>query len=1533
MDYTIFIMKKRIGLIGLLAAGASALTLAACGSEADPQVRVNQAEIAKAQKEITTLKESLDASKKSLEEAVANLNKYLKIEQISANGDAIASLEAKIKELQDASNTSINDKVDEIIEALEAKADKDALTEAINNFNQAVGTKAEAEALNALENAVDNIKANYATNEALNNKVAELEATLAAKADLEQAIGRIKAIEDALASEYVKSSDYQTAIDKLNGIDLSFAESLVDIDSDIASIKDQITALETAKATVEKVEELEKSLNDKTKALQDKLDLIDAEIGSIKLDDNDEIISIQDQINTINEKIGNVYLDQNNEFISLQEQIDEIKTQIGDYSNSNELKELKADLVYKLSDSYATFQDEMAEIRVTLTEKYHKNVEKLFLEIQKQYNHEMTGSLYKGITLITLAKDAEEAKATEAHYEILINNYINPAKFELKKELDLEIIKAIDERIDIPSGYNNQTIREKLTAEVEAVKWFDDDKLEEFVITKEDDDQTQKAKSVAYKEATQELIDLMDCAVAKGETIDAFLEVYNTVRTSINTKLADDAYQEAKTEFISILDEEIYDLDEYYNCKNIDIEIIEINPSTNEETKHTINDLIDQFITDFDALTLVEHEVDDYLSLDSHIKTELGKVNTGATKLVNMNAKIYDSTSGTTDLDAFNLEVKDVLDYINYAKLNSSILKADEQLQADKALVDLYIVKAKAYDELIKYCNDGVQTVENLLENTDVYPEERNTIKALIGAIHKYGNYITADLVIEKPETTGTDTGAGTDTAPEATVKSVAEQLAEDKFAADLLVQRANTYLNIYNYICANSVGLNSYIDNKTAKVNQESPNLFVADLKTKFKAEYADLIVPEKFDKVIKDFATIKEFTDYETSIIGDGGVLDLIKKNVDTFANILVIDNVAKETINNFTNLSTEYKNAFIDNFKAYATYDTNKDNTKEFATKDAFDTYYTNTVKDKIDNIVKVAQYENSLIGKRNSVDAAINTAFTDEKITEDVKTYLLAVIDNIYSVNTTVTTEKVDNVDKLVTSQTIAADATDAVIAKLQAVEDAITTFYNVDEAALALSVRLDTYKANQKKIFLSTYYKYRDDEEYALDPADVGKYNGFNQAALEAWEEYDDDFDNKIDEITYEYVVPTENITYETFTQFVASLLTIDTIGNRYTGIETWYSLNTEENPKAGMFYTITAKFEELDALKVEDCRTYFIGKLEEYKDALKALVTSEEYKGNLENLFDVNKGSINGEYGKTTNLIITKYEDSVKALDQEYQTAINAYRNTALTTLDTMYNTYCTDNPTLASKFEHAYNKLKTILSANKHTYMSGEDEVSEDWSEEIIDSVLDDAETAFEYIIILDYKDNKLLDIDGLRDSAIEAKPEIASYLNSLYDKYSAILSPNSYSHIVEDKTVEELWTTDIVDTIYAEAEAAFENAYKGYLKELLENKCDSYNNLANSVNTDYIYAAALSNINSAQTDADALAAYNAGDLEMAKDAYLKLLIDYYNENVSEAADKDLFASIYNEGAMTINNATSTNDVESAYSDAHEAMETYLQD
>ena len=102
-------MKKRIGLMSLLAVAITATTLTSCGgSNNDAQVKQNQTNITKVQKEVKTLQESLDTTKAALEESLNKLNTYLKIEQIAANGDAIASLEAKIKQIQETSAASLS---------------------------------------------------------------------------------------------------------------------------------------------------------------------------------------------------------------------------------------------------------------------------------------------------------------------------------------------------------------------------------------------------------------------------------------------------------------------------------------------------------------------------------------------------------------------------------------------------------------------------------------------------------------------------------------------------------------------------------------------------------------------------------------------------------------------------------------------------------------------------------------------------------------------------------------------------------------------------------------------------------------------------------------------------------------------------------------------------------------------------------------------------------------------------------------------------------------------------------------------------------------------------------------------------------------------------------------------------------------------------------------------------------------------------------------------------------------------------------
>lgn len=1448
-------MKKKIGLISLFAAGLSAVALTGCDGS-DPS-KADQSEVNKVSEEVKALQTSLNEAKSSLEESISKINLYLRIEQITANGDAIASLEQKIEQLR-------------------------------------TSTESTAE-------------------------------TLAPKETLDAAIVRLQAVETSLSTEYVKKENYDTAIAELTSISASLQAAVGDVITDgdsVLSLQAQITRLEAAKATVARLEAVEALLNTKTKELQDKIDLITAEIGEIAKDDNDEIISVQAQIDEINAKIGAILLDDNQQIISLQAQIDDIRHQIGDYGGSSELKKLKGDLVYKLSDSYATFQDEMTELRVLLTETYHKNVESLFLDIQKKYNHEMSASLYEGITLIILSQNAQEATETEAEYEVLINNYINPAKFELIKNLDLAIIASIDSTIDVASGSGNLTVRQKLTNEVNAVEWFET-LPEEFKINDDDDDDTRREKTLAYKAATQAKIDLMNAAVAKAETIYDFLTQYNTSRASIIQSLSAANYSEAKAAFVKILDEEIYDLTAYYDCENINIDVTEIDPTTQTEVQKTYNDLEYEYLMDSEELGLILAEVADYIALNNYVNQELEKVNIGNGKLAYVASKV---DGLVTELTKFNAQVNTVIDYTNYAKLNNTIAKSSAQLAEDKAIVDLYITKGKAYDQLIKYCNDSITSVSDTLKTSTEEEAEKATVNTIIGGIHQYANYITADLVIAVP-------ADNTDTS----IKSVSQQLQEDKAAADLLVKRAATFKHIYDAINANTLqlqGLVAYIDNKTTAVNQGDTNLFTAELKTKFKAEFTDYAVASKYDIAIKDYTTQQQFTNYEELLLKDGGKLDLIKKNVDVFANILVIDNTAKTTINGHADLSSDYKAAFIANFEDYATYETNNTNTKDFATKAAFDTYYTDTVKSMIDNIVKVAKYENDLTNKAKAVGDKVVQAYSNNKISESVEIYLILVSASIYLDNTSVT---VTDEDELVTKQTIESDAYTTVAAKLTAVQDAITTFNNIDVAAKLLETKLNSYKQTQEDIFLNTNYRYRDDEVYAPE-ADYNKYHAYNQAALNAWLEYEDEFDDKIDEITYEYEVPTSEteLNYDSFVNFMSGLESPSTIGDRYNGIELWYTENTQENPEAGMLYTIKAKYEELDSQILDECKEFFIGELEALKDELKALVSSEDYKGNLENIFVVNKGIINGEYGTTTSSIIYNYEQGVSALETEFGKAIKSYRTNALLSLLEMYNAYKADYPDneYVTRFTTIYDKYNTTLSASEYSYIVDEEIKKEAWTEEIIDGLLSKAEEEFEYVTIIAYKNDKLLDLDTEYTNYTTLKPEYSDLYQQIYFKYFSIINRDKYIHVVDEEEVEDFWTKDIIDELYDATIDEFDNAYKNKVLNDLDAKYEDLStNVFYSVDLDSAYDQIRGQIEDA-TDEDMVdSLYAAGVLTMAKVAYKGQLEDFYQENLEFVPDfsAEDYEGAYNDGIEAINNATTEELVETAYDAAVDNMYDYI--
>ena len=1889
-------MKKKIALLSLLAVGATAVTLTSCGgSNNDEQVKQNQTNITNVQKEVKTLEDSLNSTKSALEEAIAKLNTYLSIEKITTNGDAIASLEAKIQQLQKSSDDSIAKEVKALSDALALKvaktdydeaiasindtvltlathteltsaiatinenmealasdedlaeavktindtivtlakdadltaavktinetvstlatktelesaiktvsdavtaldnkaATKEALEAAVKTINETVATlatKAELEAAvktinettatlatktelesaiktvsdaitaldnkaatktelesaiktvsdavtaldnkaatkEALEAAVKTINetvATLATKTELETAVKNLEDKLATKADLNAAIDRIKAIEDSLKTDYVKVEDYTKAITELTAIDseikLSMGTVLKDETGKVISLQDQISDLEKAKATVEKLQELEKKLDDKVLIFTEQINNIQAEIGEIAKNDDEEIISLQDQINTINEKIGSIDLDENGEFISLQTQIDEIKSQIGDFSSSKELKDAKSDLVFELTMFYSEFEDEMDDMENELS-NYLTPIEinTLFTPIQREFDHEMRGYLYKGITQIILSANEDEALKAKNEYEILLRNYIYPALFQLSQQSNLAYIDALSDAINIKSGEKeyDRTIREKYVAEINAVKWFTETELEQYELTEEDSEDEKMEKAAAYKEATDAKIAQIEAAYAVVMNIDGFLTNYNNAVTQINTDLAgdeiSDPHKDAREAFIALLNSsDIYHLDEYYKCKNVDIKVDVFNPTTQTYDKVEVLDIIHRKSLDDEAIELVLQEATDYLELYKYIDEQYTKVSSSiknvADKITNKESELvtfkndlfknadynnYATLESTIDKSAAQLKADKekvdlnilqvkaynesltnalnakasiaLLSYIPYAEENNEIVKinalidgvsnykdyinvlveaiptdsTDETLKTieakkteDKAVFDLYVSKATAYNSAIKYANEKAEFVSgkdkneklnyqyitdtekdtikgkitaipqydnyitaelvmaraadattpklvseqldgdkaaidllisqatsydtvlgkanalarrikdyllkipntdeaperesivklvkaipvyaNYIENADyqknetantaeialyeakakeynkilsdasklveyitgikedsdpeeynlafVSNEDKEKIVAAINAIPKYANYITANLVIDREKDATTpmlvseqygkdfaalslirdqadayddnlefadETKAGVKAltnivekeiteinklidaivkyesyignekytekknsdydaidlysekadaydgiiayaklqiakvgtifnvdhieidAENKTItdlitaipqyanyitadlviknaegienpkKTIEDQFNADKASIDLLVTRATVFRNIFDAVDA----LNKYITEKTTvKEGENGINLFTDELKAKFKAEYADYAVATKYDEAIKLFTTTEAFTLYEELITdNEDGSLTLIKKNVDTFADILVDVNTATAKIEAYTNLSQNYKDAFETNFLDYATYETNNENTNseqnKFDELSDFDTYYNNT-KIFIDNVLAVAEYEDKLIAKFNSVLDNIDAAKTAGKITSDVADYLALIAADIYDTDTSVTE---DANKKLVTKTTIEATAYATAEAKLKAVDDAITTFYNIDVAIKNLSSKLYTYKDAQESNFLGVNYLFRDDEKYAA-AEDYNKYGGYNQAALTAWNKYLPDFDKEIDGIKYSYTVPTEatDFTYDNFTTYMASLLTPEVIGNRYNQIELWYEENTEEKPKAGMYYTITAYYEKLDAENVPGCRTYFINLLGTYKDVNVALTSSTEYKAKLLNTYNNYVKMLNNDYGVTTTSLIMTYESGINQLNTILLEATMKYKASKLTDLETLANTYKTTYPLQEENISITY---KTYVEKINATDVDTESE---------IDAIYNDAVKAFE--------------------------------------------------------------------------------------------------------------------------------------------------------------------------------------------------------
>jgi len=891
------------------------------------------------------------------------------------------------------------------------------------------------------------------------------------------------------------------------------------------------------------------------------------------------------------------------------------------------------------------------------------------------------------------------------------------------------------------------------------------------------------------------------------------------------------------------------------------------------------------------ARNIVDNKIEFYIDTEQNI----------------INAKFIKEDEQT----AINALINGVPAYANYINDKLTTDKIAEKVAADKLAVDNYVTAVGGYNGILGYINADTTgkkaVVDGILANTQQEASEKSTITTAMTGIPVYKNYFGTVKVEE--------------TTRQLTAEEIQAQALKDKAAVDLLVTRAQVFKDIYDAVNAPDAkdGLVAYIDGLSSGYTADlSKGQFTTELKNKFKAQFTDLAVAAKFDEVVKDFTTDADFTAYKNSIIGAAatdttpaivGKLPLIKKSATVFCDILKYVNTNEDYINDtitfsqFTGDYEIYAQAFINNFIALQDYDAYMTAIKDFTTEDAFDTYYGTNIKTFIDNVVKVAKYENKLLDNVNFVKEAISNAQDPQAvptIKTNAATYLTNVVKSIYAEYTAVT--KADN--KYTTKTTIEDNANAEPKSQLDAVDAAIQKLYEADIAAANLSTNLTNYINEQRDSFFTNYYMYKDDAIYR-GTNELNQFGGYNQAALEAWNAYIGEIQEYRLEKEYKYTIPTES-TYTTFTSFIEKVAVPTSIASRFDAFKLWYSEDTAENPKGGKVYEIIAKYEELDAKKVPAAKEYFLGEFKKLYDGYYATISDANSKTTLTASYDQYRSMIGSDYGSTTTTIIMFYLNGVTALDNTYNSAVTIYRSAKLSALESKYNNEKAD---ISQYTIEAYTKA----------YNNGIDAIK-------ADTVLTEAQvdTAYNAAVAAMNTQKELDAYKTTKRTALET-----SY-NTNVTNYSSSEAAFTTAKNTGVDAINEATSTTAVDTAYNTAISAMNTtiseyktsykttlgtAYATYGQNPAENITTAYNNGLTAIEG----AATESAVETACTDAIAamLAEYKTSYKTTLGTAY-----GTYGQNPAEN-----ITTAYNNGLTAIDGATTKKEVEDAYDAAVDAM------
>ena len=889
--------------------------------------------------ELNTEKEELDKKISDLDDSVKEtLKSYATVEALEAKlNTAKEELAAEIGTSVDELDEKISALDNSVKETLKSYATVEALQTELNTAKEElaseIGTSVDEldKKISDLDDSVKETLKSYATVEALNAAIARIEALEATVADLnagtvtdselENAVQTLSGIDEDLQDQIDSlkdsSDDYSTRIQALETAKGTIDNSITKINGTLTAYNTRITSLETLVGTLQNngtnyeksIEDLKKADEDFTTTIANLTTLsatkqeLTNNIAALNLVDqnlqaaiDDAKAELQEKDKDLDSKISNILTTLDNH----EQAIKDLLTAIGESSQGvtnlledfygEDTKQAKGAYVYELSQVYADYQEQLAEVKEELIKTYtvdgvikdedSKFINELYNRLYATSNHEMQGHLYKGIEFITLAATEEDAKAAYTEYEEKLESFINEARFEISKEIlrqqvakysympadtQTAILKQIEDikyvtadtyemsASEIDDYYNMRvntiTIYATRAANIESA-YSQKKTVKDLISALTNITPQEKDRLIGLADDSVSIESFMELgeALEMDESI-LVKETYEAALTSIGKLFADD-----KAELILLGQQALgYDYARAYNATAL-TSIEELQKlATQSENLLTVVETINEVPVLDDYLDCAKAE--DVTSLYNDNKAQMDIYVYEATKydaLLDHNNTNYNYlntllVSITSDEKTSILKkVTSVVVFDAYFNDTFETTKAiDEKLAEDKAYVDLLVAQASAYEAARSY---DIGYEEYVADLTSITSDEKKTINGLIKGTVSYDMYIEAIDTIDEVQTKlssdkkaigliyeqakAYDIARGYDISNEATITALQTITSDEKTAINKLINETVLY---NNYI-------NENLDTKTKIDEQVDADIKAIDLIVAQATAYNDV-------------------------------------------------------------------------------------------------------------------------------------------------------------------------------------------------------------------------------------------------------------------------------------------------------------------------------------------------------------------------------------------------------------------------------------------------------------------------------------------------------------------------------------------------------------------------------------------------------------------------------------------------------------------------------------------------------------------